>query len=211
MSLVTPATRRLVERIEFVTKSRMTQGKIPSNKEIGMKKVAAVLPRFEAQAQHARAAELLGDEWKKIIETMPPEELAARFLSMLVPEALAEPEKKVFSGHSEEPRRPARPYRDQRGGDRPFRPKRDFQDRGGFNKDRGGYQALDRDGGFQPREGGGGFQGPPRDREFQGPREGGFQARDERRSFQGRDERGPRPSGPRGPWKKGPRQSFDRS
>src|SRR6185436_2629877 len=43
MSLVTQSHRPLIRRIEQMTKSRMKEGKIPSRKEIGAKKVLQIL------------------------------------------------------------------------------------------------------------------------------------------------------------------------
>lgn len=123
MSLVTPANRRLVERIEFMTKSTMKQGRIPSSKDIGIKKIAAVLPRFNDQKHFARAQALLDDGWRQAVATMPPDEIVARFLAMVMPEVVAEPERRVFEAHNPGPR-DDRPRREHSGGDRgpPRRP-----------------------------------------------------------------------------------------
>lgn len=97
MSLVTPANRRLIERIEFMTKSRMTQGKIPSSKDVGIRKVASVLAKFTEQKNFARVAELLDANWKAALAEMKPEEIASRMLCLLMPELMAEPERKTFT------------------------------------------------------------------------------------------------------------------
>jgi len=120
MSLVTPANRRLIERIEAMTKSRMQQGKIPSSKEVGMKKVNLMLPKFIDQKKFARASELLSAEWAEALTTMSPDEIAGRFLSMMLPDLVAEPEKNQFQRESfrDGDSRPQRQFDDQRGGGR---------------------------------------------------------------------------------------------
>lgn len=151
MSLVTPANRRLIERIEWMTKSRMQQGRIPSNFDIAAKKVAAMLPKFEAQTQSARVIELLGEGWKTAIATMPPEEIVARFLGMLLPELVNDPEKKVLGMA---PARDDRPSREEGRPSRPYAPKRfDGGGRPGYGGggDRPGYGGGDRRGPFKPR------------------------------------------------------------
>lgn len=86
LSLVTPSHRALIGRIERVTKSRMKEGKIPTRKEIGVKKIGELLGRFQAQNDFTRATSLLSDEWKQAIAEMDREELAGRFLSLSFPE-----------------------------------------------------------------------------------------------------------------------------
>lgn len=90
MSLVTPSHRGLLRRIEQLTKSRITEGKIPGRREIGAKKVAEVLQSFDSQTQHARAVELMSAEWKERMATLSVEEVAGRFLSMMFPEVFGE-------------------------------------------------------------------------------------------------------------------------
>lgn len=96
ISLVTPANRRLVERVEFMTKSRMQQGKIPSSKDIGMKKAAAILPRFRDEKEYDRAMQLLDESWLETIKDMTPQEVVGRMLAVFVPQLVAAPEKKQF-------------------------------------------------------------------------------------------------------------------
>lgn len=88
MSLVTPSHRGLVQRIERMTKRQMREGKLPTRKEIGLKKVAQVLPRFQGQADIARVLELMGAEWNQAIAEMSSQEVAARFLAMQFAEML---------------------------------------------------------------------------------------------------------------------------
>ncbi|MBX2994992.1 MAG: DEAD/DEAH box helicase [Bdellovibrionaceae bacterium] len=86
MNLVTPSHRRLIFQIEKLTNSAMREGKIPSRKEIGSKKIAKMLPKFSEQETFARAQEIMGDDWKTAIEGMSTEEVAARFITMLMPD-----------------------------------------------------------------------------------------------------------------------------
>lgn len=90
MNLVTPSHRGLISRIEKMTKSRMREGKIPTRKEIGSKKVSKILEQFKGQASFARAIELMDERWKSVIAAMTPEEIAGRFLSMTFPEVFGE-------------------------------------------------------------------------------------------------------------------------
>jgi superfamily II DNA/RNA helicase len=90
MSLVTPSHRGLISRIERMTNSKMKEGKIPTRKEVGIKKVTQLLEKFEAQTQFARAVELMDAEWRDVITQMMPEEIAGRFLSLMYPEIFAE-------------------------------------------------------------------------------------------------------------------------
>jgi len=126
MSLVTPANQRLVERIEFMTKSRMTQGKIPSSKDVGIKKVTSLLPKFEAFKNLSRMTELIDKPWLDALELLSKQEIASRFLALLMPDLMKQPERKSFSAPSERPR-----MTDSRG------------DRGG--RDRGGRGGRGRD------------------------------------------------------------------
>lgn len=86
MSLVTPSHRSLVGQIERLTKSKMIEGKIPGRKEVGVKKIAQFLERFQNQEHPMRAAELLDESWKNSLEAMTKEEIASRFLAVQFPE-----------------------------------------------------------------------------------------------------------------------------
>ncbi len=85
MSLVTPSHRYLLNKIEAMTKSRFTEGQIPSRKEIGMKKIAQKLGEFTGVPDAKRAMELLDQNWKDAIATMSGEEVAARFCRSCIP------------------------------------------------------------------------------------------------------------------------------
>lgn len=86
MSLVTPSHRGLIFQIEKRTKSRLQEGRIPSRKEIGAKKLTRALARFQEQTAFARAVELLDDSWKEALAGMSGEEIAGRFLTLAFPE-----------------------------------------------------------------------------------------------------------------------------
>lgn len=90
LSLVTPSHRMLIGRIERLTKSRMMEGKIPTRREIGVKKVSKILERFQSQENYKRAIELMSPEWKEALESMSGNEIAARFLSLTFPEVFSE-------------------------------------------------------------------------------------------------------------------------
>ncbi len=90
MNLVTPSHRHLIYDIEKLTKSRMQEGKIPTRKEIGSRKVTQLLPSFSNQANFFKAQEILGEEWKTSLATMSSEEVAARFLALMMPELFNE-------------------------------------------------------------------------------------------------------------------------
>ncbi len=90
MNLVTPSHRHLIYKIEQMTKSRMQEGRIPGRREIGAKKVAAILPSFSDQPFHTRAIEVMGTEWETALAAMTPQEVAARFMTMLLPEVFGE-------------------------------------------------------------------------------------------------------------------------
>lgn len=103
ISLVTPATRGLVNRVEYLTKVRLTEGKIPGRREVAAKKVAKVLARFEAQKDYQRAVDMLGADWERVAGDMTLGEVIGRFLMVLLPE--------VFAERSPEPHKPAHPHR----------------------------------------------------------------------------------------------------
>jgi len=140
ISLVTPSHRNLIGRIENMTKSRMKEGKIPSRKDIGAKRVGKILTEFVDQKFHSRAMELLNDEWKTAMTNMTPEEIVGRFLVLLAPEIFADRDKtQPVLGFA--PQNSERAPREGGGG----RERRDRDSRGG---PRGGH-----------RGGGGGFKG----------------------------------------------------
>lgn len=145
MSLVTPSHRGLISRIERATKSTMVEGKIPTRKEVGMKKVASIAKKLAEQTTFARATELMTQEVKDTIAAMTTEELSGRFLALMLPEIFsdkvekAEPprsgaETKISLGGNSE--RAERGYADRKGGSRGGYGDRD---RGGSYGSGGGY------------------------------------------------------------------------
>lgn len=91
ISLVTPTNRYMIERIERLTKSKMTEGKVPSRKDLGHKKVAKILARFLGTKHHARAVDLLDDDWRVAVEDMDLQEIIGRFIVMTAPEIFEDP------------------------------------------------------------------------------------------------------------------------
>lgn len=141
MSLVTQSNMSLIPRIEKMTHSRMKEGKLPTRREIGEKKVGEVLNKFKHQKSASKALELVGEDWRSVIAPMTKEEVVSRFLVMNFPEVFEDTSKHhALMGdepHREE-RRERREHRDQRGGRR--------DSRGG---DRYGKPQGRRDGGFK--------------------------------------------------------------
>ncbi len=90
MSLVTPSHRGLISRIERATKSRMVEGKIPTRKEIGAKKIASVTTKLQEQELFARAIEVMQPETQAMIAAMSPVEVAARFITLMMPDIFNE-------------------------------------------------------------------------------------------------------------------------
>jgi ATP-dependent RNA helicase DeaD len=90
MSLVTASHRSLIPRIERMTKSKMREGRLPTRKEIGAKKVSKILLKFQEQTAFARATALLSPEWKTALADMSSEEIVGRFLSLSFPETFSE-------------------------------------------------------------------------------------------------------------------------
>lgn len=93
ISLVTPKNRPVIGRIEHLTKSRIKEGRIPTRKEVGAKKVSRLLGSFLEQKRYQLAMDLLGPDWKLAIKEMRPEEIVGRFLAVLSPEVFDDREK----------------------------------------------------------------------------------------------------------------------
>lgn len=192
MSLVSPSQERLIYRIEEMTKSHMEQGVIPSRKQVGEKKVAQVLPKFQTQKFSERAVDLLDETWKALLEGMTKEEIAGRFLVMLNPA--------LFSNEVSDssPRMPGPPQR---------------RDEGGGGRDRGGRRG-DRDRGPRARydRGGDRDRGSRRDFSDRGPRReergerGEFRSEDRREAREERTER--REYSPRAERSERPRKDY---
>jgi ATP-dependent RNA helicase DeaD len=90
MSLVTPSHRHLLSKIERMTKSRMTEGVVPTRRSIGVKKISQMIPQFTDQETYKRALELMDDSWKQAIAGKSAEEVTARFLALMYPYVFSE-------------------------------------------------------------------------------------------------------------------------
>ena len=93
INLITPSQRGLVRRIAAGTKSEMNEGRIPTRKEVGMKKLDLSLEQFTQNTATEKAIELLSPQWKSTLESLSANEIAARFLLMLYPQTFAEIDK----------------------------------------------------------------------------------------------------------------------
>jgi ATP-dependent RNA helicase DeaD len=92
-SLVTPSHRHLLGKIEKLTKSRFVEGEIPTRKAIALKKVAALHESFSTQTAFERAGKVLDSNWLASLEKMDKEEIAARFITLLMPDLFIERER----------------------------------------------------------------------------------------------------------------------
>jgi ATP-dependent RNA helicase DeaD len=194
ISLVTYSHRELIGRIERMTKSRFSEGTIPSMRDIALKRLNKVRNSFETNGPQGRALSLLTDEWKATLKEMNTEDVASRFLALMLPDLFADKKGEEKGAEKAEKMQDSRSdsvakTREGRGGAQ-------REDRG--SRDRG------------PRTGGGReFRGRRDDRgsrDSRGSRDGGGEKRRERsdsrsrfsekRSFQPRE----RSAAPR--WKK---------
>ena len=120
MNLVTPSHRHLVYEIEKLTKSKMIEGKIPSRKDVAVKKVAQLLTPFSESKNHTLAQDVLSDEWRSKLASMSSDEIAGRFIAMMMKDLFSQREARTagqFVDRSEAGRRPpksADPRRDRR-------------------------------------------------------------------------------------------------
>lgn len=148
MNLVTFSHRQLIYRIERMTKSQMLEGRIPGRREIAAKKVAAMLPKFADQPYQQRAQEVLSPEWSEAIANMTPQEVAARFLAMTMPDLFNDRDPgdhQRIVGHVD---RDGDRRDDRRGGGYQRRDDR----QGGRGFDRGERPRFDRDNRFDDRK-----------------------------------------------------------
>ncbi len=86
MNLLTFSHRHLLGRIEAHTKVRMNEGFVPSKREIAARKVSRMLPTFVDQPNSDRVLEVMNDEFKTQLASMTPEEVAANFIVMMLPD-----------------------------------------------------------------------------------------------------------------------------
>lgn len=109
ISLVTPSHQNLVGRLEQLTKTRITEGKLPSRRDLASNKIAKLLPQFQNQKFHTRAIELLNEDWKAAIAVLSPEEIVGRFITVLAPEFFDDrPKTKPIQVSQEPAQRPRR-------------------------------------------------------------------------------------------------------
>ncbi|NDD90467.1 DEAD/DEAH box helicase [bacterium] len=115
MSLVTASSRGLVKRIEKLTKSTMVETRVPSRKEIALRKVGKQLSTFTAQESWGKVVEVMGNEWRDAIAEMMPDEIAGRFLAILNPDLFSDARVSQAASQSkdraETPRKQDRPMR----------------------------------------------------------------------------------------------------
>jgi ATP-dependent RNA helicase DeaD len=148
ISLVSPANRYLIKRIEHVTKSRMVEGTLPSRKSLAAKKIGAILNKVNAQTNFKLAVDVMDDAWKEAISGMSTEEVAGRFLSIMFPEVFGEEGRPAMqradmpsdSERGEESRSGRRDRGDRRGGrrgERSDRPGRGGRERRFNGRERG--------------------------------------------------------------------------
>ncbi len=86
ISLVTPATRALVNRVQHLTKSQLREGKIPGRREVAEKKLEKILQSFKEQDHFEKAVELLGQDWEAAAGDMTLGEVIGRFLTLMEPD-----------------------------------------------------------------------------------------------------------------------------
>lgn len=156
-SLVTPSHRALVGRIEKVTGTKMKEGVIPSNKILREKQLGNLLTTFQAKETNAEALKLVSGKWAEAVTEMSKEEIVTKLLMMVAPDLL-DPKKMAAKEETQSFERDFKPRAnfDDRGGG--FRGRRD-NDRGGSS---GGARGYSRDGGGSGRSGGY-DKGPRRD------------------------------------------------
>jgi ATP-dependent RNA helicase DeaD len=118
MSLVTPSHRELIGRIERMTKSKMKEGQVPTHREIVLKRILKVQTAFQAQGPQGRAAAMLPEAWKEELAGLSKEEITARFLTLMMPDAFQEraEEKKKGKPPMMDSRDEGRAPRERRGG-----------------------------------------------------------------------------------------------
>lgn len=105
ISLVTPANRPLIPRIEHMTKSKMREGVLPTRKDIGSKKVMDILARFKNQKDTTKAMELIDDNWKKEIASMSREDIVGKFLMLTFSNLFEDVKKTVTPPPAHQPKR----------------------------------------------------------------------------------------------------------
>lgn len=111
LSLVTPNTLELVSRLERMTKTRMKQGVIPTQNQIGSKKLTHFLAKLQEAKNHQRAEDMIDEAWEKVLEGMSKKEIAGRFLALSYPDLFVE--RPPEPSHHHRPTTHQEPHRDK--------------------------------------------------------------------------------------------------
>jgi len=93
ISFVTFSHRELVGKLERMTKSKMTEAAPPTAKDIAMKRIQKVRAAFETQGPQGRATAALPDDWKAALVGLTQDDIAGRFLNLMMPDLFAKQEK----------------------------------------------------------------------------------------------------------------------
>ncbi|MGV3523998.1 MAG: DEAD/DEAH box helicase, partial [Candidatus Sericytochromatia bacterium] len=88
-NLISPAQRGQVKHLELLLGTEIPAGYLPTRRDLGQKKLTALLSRFAAQ-DPTRAMELLDADWLETLGQLSRKQIAGAFLNLLLPE--------VFSG-----------------------------------------------------------------------------------------------------------------
>ncbi|MBI1861565.1 MAG: DEAD/DEAH box helicase [Deltaproteobacteria bacterium] len=107
VSLVAPEQMWMVNKIERITKSKIEMGLLPGRQEVTGKTLARLRSQFLATEGHEVFLQNLGTEWRPALEGKSPEEVVARFLSLLSPNLFDDREKNEPL-NEEPPRAPQR-------------------------------------------------------------------------------------------------------
>jgi ATP-dependent RNA helicase DeaD len=100
MNLVTFSHRHLLGRIEQHTRAQMKEAFIPGKREIAAKKVARLLPVFMDQPVASRVMDVMGEDFRTELAALTPEEIASRFIIMMMPD--------IFGGAEARPKSAAK-------------------------------------------------------------------------------------------------------
>ncbi|MEZ0375278.1 MAG: DEAD/DEAH box helicase, partial [Candidatus Sericytochromatia bacterium] len=98
LNLISPTQRGQIRHLQDVLGTEIPEGQIPSRRELGAKKLDALLARFLTQDPY-RAMDLLTPDWIEALGEISRRELAGRFISLLMPEIFGqEPASKQVLG-----------------------------------------------------------------------------------------------------------------
>jgi ATP-dependent RNA helicase DeaD len=113
LSLVSPAFRPLINRLEYLTKTKLKELKVPGRREVAEKKISRLLKSFNEQKHFEKAVELLGEDWAQAAGDMTLGEVIGRFITMIMPELFDErpPEKPLVAPTPTRPPYKSTPYK----------------------------------------------------------------------------------------------------